>query len=170
MCVPTTNEFEKYINVIRGWDSSPRDVELGDALTELLTPAARCRHLREDGKWELVPYERAQELGIRHKRGVLETYASTATLLWAERKRDCVPEAEVPAAEWNSIIERQEDLFSGCPFIQDATSGTYLETWGNCHDKLSTAALCEMAEKGERTVAVNISADMAASNEDETRE
>ena len=164
MCVPAAAEFERYINIIRGWDSSPRDVELGDALTELLAPAARCRHLREDGKWELVPYDRAKELGIRHKRGVLETYASCADLLWAERRRDNTPREELPAAEWEAITERVETLFSGCSFIQDTTAGTYLEAWDDNYEQLSMAAIFEMAENGGRNVAINISADMAARN------
>ena len=113
MSKPATEEFQRYINVIRGWDSSPRDLELGEALTELLAPAARYRRLREDGNWELVPHERAQELGLRRKRGVLETLASTAMLLWADRKRNCLPAAEGPPAEWESIMQRREDLFSG---------------------------------------------------------
>ena len=161
---PAVAEFEKYLNVIRGWDSSPRDVEIGETLADLLAPMARYRRLREDGEWELVPYERAKELGLRNKRGVLETYASTATIMWTEKKHASAASCDLAASDWDKLVQRKEELPSGCSFIQDTSAGTYLEAWDGSYEKLSMEDIFQIAESSGRSVSVSISADMAASN------
>ena len=115
---PAVASHEKYLDVIRGWDSSPRDVEIGETLADLLAPMARYRRLREDGEWELVPYERAKELGLRNKRGVLETNASTATIMWTEKKHASAASCDLAASDWDKLVQRKEELPSGCSFIQ----------------------------------------------------
>ena len=73
----------KWLYVQRALDATPVDVEFDDMASELFA-AARYRYLTEDGKWSLIPYEEAQRLKLRCKRGVIELLAQTMCVAWKE--------------------------------------------------------------------------------------
>ena len=73
-----------WVSIVRGFDSTPHDVEFGSSLTAKLMPIARFRYKDLNGDWTLISYERMQELGIRRKRGVLELLGQRVQLVWSE--------------------------------------------------------------------------------------
>ena len=73
----------RWIYIERASDATPVHVELG-ALQDILYDIAKYRFLREDGTWTLIPYEEAQQLKLRCKRGVVQLFAQSLRLVWKE--------------------------------------------------------------------------------------